>query len=262
MKKQQAGILSIDVGGSHLKADVLDEKGKSLAERVRVPTPQPCPPDVLVKLVTEMVTSLPPFDRISIGFPGVICRGKVMTAANLGKEIWVGYPLERALSQALGSHPAKLINDADMQGFGLIKGKGLEFVVTLGTGMGTGLFLDGELMPHMELAHHPLKKGKTYEQLLGNAAYEDVGKKKWNKRLHMALRTMNVLLSPDHIYLGGGNADYVDPDGLPENVSIGDNKAGIVGGAALWRNQSKAPAPASSKKTAAKKATSKTSRKR
>jgi polyphosphate glucokinase len=78
----------------------------------------------------------------------------------------------------------------------------------------------------------------------------------------MALRTMNVLLSPDHIYLGGGNADYVDPDGLPENVSIGDNKAGIVGGAALWRNQSKAPAQAPSKKAVSKKAASKTSRKR
>jgi polyphosphate glucokinase len=252
MKKQQAGILSIDVGGSHLKADVLDENGKSAAERVRVPTPKPCPPDVLVKLVTEMVTGLPPFDRISIGFPGVIRRGKVMTAANLGNDIWVGYPLERALSQALGGYPAKLINDADMQGFGLIKGKGLEFVVTLGTGMGTGLFLDGQLMPHMELAHHPLKKGKTYEQLLGNAAYEDAGKKKWNKRLHMALRTMNTLLSPDHIYLGGGNADYVDPDGLPENVSIGDNKAGIVGGVALWRDTPKPRALVSSKKAAKK----------
>jgi len=252
MKKKQAGILSIDVGGSHLKADVLGEKGKSLAERIRVPTPKPCPPDLLLKMVTEMVTGLPPFDRISIGFPGVICRGKVMTAVNLGNDAWVGYPLERSLSHALGGHPAKLINDADMQGFGLIKGKGLEFVVTLGTGMGTGLFLDGELMPHMELAHHPLKKGKTYEQLLGNVAYEAAGKKKWNKRLHLALRTMNVLLSPDHIYLGGGNADYVDPDGLPENVSIGDNKAGIVGGAALWRKETKIPARAPSKKAAKK----------
>ncbi|HEY4145022.1 ROK family protein [Pinirhizobacter sp.] len=261
MKKQQAGILSIDVGGSHVKADVLDAKGKSLAERVRVPTPRPCPPDVLVSLVKEMVTGLPPFDRISIGFPGVICRGKVMTAVNLGNDVWVGYPLERALGQALGDHPAKLINDADMQGFGLIKGKGLEFVVTLGTGMGTGLFLDGELMPHMELAHHPLKNGKTYEQLLGNAAYEDAGKKKWNKRLHKALCMMNRLLNPDHIYLGGGNADYVDPDCLPENVSVGDNKAGIVGGAALWRNEPKARAPVSSRK-AAKKTARKTARKR
>ena len=252
MKKQQAGILSIDVGGSHLKADVLDDVGKSAAQRIRVPTPQPCPPDVLVKLVTEMVAGLPPFDRISIGFPGVICRGKVMTAVNLGNDAWVGYPLERSLSQALGGHPAKLINDADMQGFGLIKGKGLEFVVTLGTGMGTGLFLDGELMPHMELAHHPLKKGKTYEQLLGNVAYQDAGKKKWNKRLHLALRTINVLLSPDRIYLGGGNADYVDPDGLPENVSIGDNKAGIVGGAALWRSETKIPVRAPAKKAAKK----------
>jgi polyphosphate glucokinase len=240
MKKQQAGILSIDVGGSHLKADVLDEAGRSLADRVRIPTPKPCPPEVLLSLVKGMVAGLPPFDRISIGFPGVISRGKVMTAVNLGNEAWVGYPLERALGEALGNHPAKLINDADMQGFGLIKGKGLEFVITLGTGMGTGLFLDGQLMPHMELAHHPLKKGKTYEQLLGNVAYEAAGKKKWNKRLREALRTINILLNPDHIYLGGGNADYVDPDGLPANVSIGDNKAGIVGGTALWRDEPKA----------------------
>jgi polyphosphate glucokinase len=233
--RSKPGILSIDIGGSGLKADVLDDRGHTLADRVRVPTPQPCPPAVLLDTVATMVAGLPAFDRISAGFPGFIKAGKVITAPNLGPADWAGFALEKALSRKLGGHPAKLINDAEMQGLALISGKGLELVVTLGTGMGSGLFRDGELMPHMELAHHPLRRKKTYEDRVGNAALKKVGKKRWNKHVRQALDALNTLLNPDRIFIGGGNAEHLSTEALPANVVIGTNAAGIVGGAALWR---------------------------
>jgi polyphosphate glucokinase len=237
------GILSIDVGGSHIKADVLDAGGANLADRVRVPTPQPCTPEVFLATVKALVQPLPPFDRVSVGFPGFVKRGVVMTAPNLGSEPWAGFDLQATLSRQFDGKPTQVINDADMQGFGLISGKGLEMVLTVGTGMGSALFRDGVLMPHMELGHHPLFKKKTYEERLGNAGRKQSGDAKWNKRLHKALAAIDKLLNPDHIFIGGGNAEYIEVEKLPAHVTIGDNAAGILGGAALWQQPVVAQAP-------------------
>lgn len=248
------GILSIDVGGSHIKADVLDAVGANLADRVRVPTPKPCTPEVFLETVKLLVAPLPAFDRISVGFPGFVKRGVVMTAPNLGTEPWAGFDLQTELSTLLDGKPCQVINDADMQGFGLITGKGLEMVLTVGTGMGSALFRDGVLMPHMELGHHPLFKKKTYEDRLGNAGRKQSGDEKWNKRLRKALAAIDHLLNPDHIFIGGGNAEYIVQDDLPPHVTIGDNAAGILGGAALWKQpQVAAPAATASRAKAAKK---------
>ncbi|MDB5971236.1 MAG: hypothetical protein JWQ90_3686 [Hydrocarboniphaga sp.] len=229
------GILAIDIGGSGLKAAVLDQRGRMRSERVRVETPHPCPPKRLVDTVVALVQGLPAFDRISIGFPGVIRNRKVLTAPHLDTGLWAGFALADVLSKKLGGHPSRIINDAEMQGLALIRGKGLELVITLGTGVGTALFRDGEMTPHMELAHHPLRDDKTYDEVLGDAAFQHGGAKRWNKRLRQALALLEVLLHPDRIIIGGGNARHVDADDLPLSVSIGSNIAGIEGGAALWR---------------------------
>lgn len=230
------GILAIDVGGTGLKAAVIDATGHMLTDRVRVETPHPCPPAVLVSKVAEMVKPFPAFDRIAIGFPGVVRDGHVLTAPNLGTEDWSGFNLAAKLSEALGGHPARLINDAEMQGFAIVSGKGLEMVLTLGTGAGTALFRDGELMPHMELAHHPVHGGKTYDEYLGNAAFEKKGKKHWSKRVHEVIDLLYVLLHYDRLYLGGGNSKHVEGE-LPASVTIASNDAGIEGGAGLWRQR-------------------------
>src|SRR5262249_27693796 len=142
-KKEERGstmhILSIDIGGTGLKASVVDETGKMLAPRQRVETPHPCPPPVLLAAVTALAKPLPAFERISIAFPGVVRDGKVLTAPNLGTKDWAGFPLAQELSDRLGKKPAKLLNDAEMQGLAIINGKGLELVLTLGTGAGTAL---------------------------------------------------------------------------------------------------------------------------
>src|SRR4051812_18547129 len=131
--------LAIDIGGTGLKATVLDDNGEMLVERVRVPTPSPCPPALMVETLAQLVAPLPPYDRVSVGFPGVVRRGKIVTAHNLGGEIWKGFDLDLALTEALRK-PVRVLNDADIQGLGAIKGAGVEMVITLGTGLGSSLF--------------------------------------------------------------------------------------------------------------------------
>lgn len=236
-KPMGQGILAVDVGGLSVKVAVIDSQGALLSERVRRPTPQPCPPDRLLALVSELVRNLPPFDRISVGFPGVVRRGRILTAANLHSEKWFDFDLARAISRQLNDCPARVINDADMIGLAVVEGKGVELVVTLGTGFGTALLRDGELMPHMELAHHPIAGGLTYDQYLGDAALKTTGRSNWNDRLGHALGLLNILFHPDRVILTGGNARSVDI-ALPPNASIVPDVAGLSGGAALWRDGS------------------------
>ena len=145
--------LCIDIGGSGLKASVLDRTGKMVVDRVRVKTPHPCTPKILLQALADLVSPLPPFDRISVGFPGVIRDGRTLTAPHFSERPWCNFPLAAALSKRFGK-PVRLLNDAEVQGFGIVKGRGLEVVLTLGTGAGTAVFRDGVLMPHLELAQH------------------------------------------------------------------------------------------------------------
>lgn len=226
--------LAIDIGGSHLKASILDDTGAMLAEPVRIDTPVGRPPEEIVDALVALVEPLAPFDRVSIGFPGVVRQGRVLTAPNLGHDGWAGFELARIMGERLGGE-VRLLNDADMQGLAVIAGKGVEVVVTLGTGFGTAIFVDGRLGCHLELAHHPFRKGETYDEQLGNAARKRIGNKKWNKRVRRAIRNLRTLTSFDHLYLGGGNARKVMLE-LPPDVTIVPNTAGIAGGIALWRD--------------------------
>jgi polyphosphate glucokinase len=228
--------LAIDIGGTGLKASVLDAEGNMITEKVRVPTPPKCPPDQLVETLAKLVAPLPPYDRVSVGFPGVVRHGKVLTAANLGQEAWHGYDLDLALEKALGK-PVRALNDADIQGLGAISGKGVEIVITLGTGFGSCFTEDGRLSTHLELAHHPFRKGQTYEEQLGNAAKEKAGKRKWNKRVEIAIETLRALALFDCLYIGGGNAKAIEFD-LPPDVKLVSNELGMRGGIWLWVERS------------------------
>jgi polyphosphate glucokinase len=224
--------LAIDVGGSHVKASVLDQRGHMLHDRVRVDTPKRLTPRKLVSLIGELVGTLPRFDRVSVGFPGVVRDGVVRTAPNLGTERFHGFNLARALERRLGK-PVRVENDADVQGLAVVKGKGVEMVITLGTGFGSSIFVDGRLGPHLELAHHPFRKDKTYEDELGEAARERAGNETWQKHVLEAIESLRNLTNFDRLYIGGGNARLLDAK-LPRDVSIVSNTAGIIGGVRLW----------------------------
>lgn len=224
--------LAIDVGGSHVKASVLDRGGAMIAAPVRVRTPQPATPQALLRAVDSLARVLPRYDRISVGFPGYVRRGRVHTAPNLGTERWAGFQLDRALARRLHK-PARVLNDADVQGLGAIEGHGLECVLTLGTGIGSSLFQDGRLLPHLELGQHPLLKGKTYDQYLGNAAADKKGVRAWNRRLRKTIAIVRTLVNFDRLYLGGGNTRLIDFD-LPRDVKVTPNADGMIGGVHLW----------------------------
>jgi polyphosphate glucokinase len=223
--------LAVDIGGSGIKVMVLDEEGNPVTERDRVETPQPAKPEAVIAAIVGLAKGKE-YDRVSVGFPGVVKAGVTKTAANVDAE-WIGFDLENALSQQL-EKPVRVINDADMQGLGSIAGKGVELVLTLGTGLGGALFLDGKLVPNLEPGHHEFRKGNTYEQQLGNAALEEAGKKKWNDRVEKAIASLEHLFNYDTLYLGGGNAKFINFT-LPQNVKVVPNISGLLGGIALWR---------------------------
>jgi polyphosphate glucokinase len=233
--KTSAGLktLAVDIGGSGVKMMVLDAKGKPITERLRVPTPDPATPESVLAALGEMKAQMPAFDRISIGFPGVVKSGRTLTAHNLSPE-WIGFPLERVI-QRKWKRPARLCNDAAIQGFGAIRGKGVELVLTLGTGLGSSLFTDGRLCPGLELAHHPWHNGLTYEDYLGRPALKKHGKRHWNKLVEKAVDQTRALFNWDVLYLGGGNSDKVIFK-LPKDVKVVSNEDGLLGGVALWES--------------------------
>ena len=230
----EAKTLAVDIGGSGIKLALLDQEGKLIGERVRVPTPPaPIPPDELVGTIERARASLGEFDRVSVGFPGYVRDGRILTAPNLGTPLLAGFDLQSALRERWGK-PVRVLNDADVQGYGAIRGEGIEMVLTLGTGAGTAMFRDGVLLPHLELAHHPIRGRKTYDEYIGHAALEKKVKKIWNKRVARVIEILRSLVHFDHLYIGGGNAAHLTFK-LPSDVSTIPNIDGLLGGIALWR---------------------------
>ncbi|BAZ40988.1 ROK family protein [Calothrix sp. NIES-4101] len=224
--------LSVDIGGSGVKVMILDTSGNPLSERFRVNTPQPPIPGSILNAISQLALSVGEFDRISVGFPGVVRNGVTETAVNLHPD-WIGFDLAGELSKQL-QKPVRVINDADMQGLGTIAGKGVELVITLGTGFGSALFIDGRLVPNLEMGHHRFRKGESYEQQLGRFTLEKIGEQKWNQRLGKAISSLQYLFNYDFLYIGGGEAKLVNIQ-LPANVKIVSNLNGLLGGIALWR---------------------------
>lgn len=237
--QDSATTLAVDVGGTGIKGILLNSRGKPISERERVPTPQPATPAAMLTLMDGIVKKLGKFDRASVGFPGVVKHGATLTAHNLDEQ-WIGFELEKVLARRW-KRPVRVCNDAAVQGYGAIRGKGVELVITLGTGFGSSLFIDGHLVPGLELAHHPWRKGKTYEEFFGVKGLRRMGRKRWNKLLPKAIEQLEGLFNCDHLYIGGGNAVKVD-FALPKHVTRVPNEDGLLGGVALWRlNEPSAP---------------------
>jgi polyphosphate glucokinase len=244
--------LSFDIGGTGLKANILDAKGGFVADRVRIPTTYPMSPDLMVNKLAGLAKKLPEADRISAGFPGMVRRGMILSAPHFvttkgpGTEVepklvkaWSRFDLETELSRAIGK-PARVANDADVQGAAVIKGHGYEVVITLGTGFGTAFFLSGRLLPHMEFAHVDFRKGESFNEQIGEPVRKKIGDKKWNKRVRQMIAYLDTLTMFDHLYIGGGNASRVNRRDLGEvldRITVVDNSAGILGGIALWSDK-------------------------
>lgn len=227
--------LCIDIGGTGIKGTTYAEDGTALTERARIETPRPATTDAVLSTAVEVASKSGDFDRISCGFPGVVQDGVILTAPNLDGE-WAGYPLAAELERRTG-RPARVMNDAAIQGLAVIEGKGVELVLTLGTGMGAGLYVDGHCIP-LELAHHPSGFGKdgrtSYEDRVCESERKRIGKKKWQKRVLEVIHQLKPIINFRRLHLGGGNAARLDPAVLPDWVTVVDNKAGMLGGLKLW----------------------------
>lgn len=226
-------ILCIDVGGTGLKAAVISPSGKYLIKRHRTRTPKQRKPRNIVKTLCELVAPMGSFDCVTIGFPGVVKHGRVITAPHFGTKDWAGFDLAGAMHKKL-KKPVKLLNDADVQGLAVIKGKGLELVCTLGTGFGTAWFREGELMPHMDLAHLVVRKKDDFDVYVGDKTKRKLGNHHWNRRVKKLIGVLETVFNYDRLYLGGGNSSSVKFK-LPRNASLVSNNAGMEGGAYAWR---------------------------
>jgi polyphosphate glucokinase len=228
--------LAIDIGGSGVKAIVLDPSGKPITTRQRLATPQPPIPAAVLPVIDTIVASeikaAGDVERISVGFPGVVQRGITKNAMNLGPT-WDGFNLLAELEKRYGK-PVRIANDADVQGYGAMQGRGVELVITLGTGFGSALFVDGRLVPNLEMGQHTFRHNQSFEDELGQNALGQISYDIWNQRLLDAIHSLERLFNYDLLYIGGGNARLINVP-LPANVSIVSNDLGLLGGIALWR---------------------------
>jgi polyphosphate glucokinase len=223
--------LCIDLGGTHIKAEVLAPDGARAGGPLRIATPQPAAPPVVLAAL-ESLARPEHFDRASLGFPGVVRDGVTMNAPNLAPG-WSGYPLRAELG-ARWSRPVRVCNDADLAGLAMIEGVGVELAVTLGTGMGTGLYCDGKLVPNLELGHHPFGDGRTYEERVADKVLAEIGVDAWKGRVLENIAQIRPIWNFRRLYLGGGNARLFRADELPLDVELCDNRAGVLAGVRLW----------------------------
>lgn len=224
--------LAVDIGGGSIKALALDDQGASITEPVARTTPAPATPEAVFRLIRDMAGTLPPHRRVSLGFPGVVKLGVAQNAPNLGNELWHGVDLNLQLGQLL-QHPVRAINDADLQGLGVVRGEGVELVLTLGTGMGAALFTDGALVPNLELGHHPMRDGMTYEDLVRDSEFKRIGPAEWTARVIEAIAQIEALFNYDTLHLGGGNARNLRSI-LPANVRVFTLAEALCGALKVW----------------------------
>jgi len=248
-------ILGIDIGGSGVKGAPVDTaQGELLAERVRVPTPQPSDVTRVVEAVAEVASQFDGYDRVGITFPGVVVDGVIRTAANVDKS-WLDAPAAKLFSDRLGK-PVSVLNDADAAGvaevaFGAGRDqRGLIMMLTFGTGIGSALFLDGTLIPNTEFGHLELD-GKDAELRASDRAREteDLSWEKWAMRVQEYLRHVEALLSPRLFIVGGGVSKKSDrffpliDIRTPMVPATLLNNAGIIGAAVTAEQAQGHPGP-------------------
>jgi polyphosphate glucokinase len=218
--KTQKRVLAIDVGGTHVKTRLSGRREMRQFESG---------PTLTARRMVAKVLALNgdlKFDVISIGYPGVVMHGKITTEPyNLGRG-WVGFDFRKAFGR-----PTQIMNDAAMQAIGSYEGGRMLFL-GLGTGLGTALIIDDVVAP-MELAHLPYKRGRTYEDYVGDRGRQRLGPKKWGKVVADIVEQLSKALQADYVVLGGGNARKLKK--LPKNARLGNNDFAFIGGFRVWR---------------------------
>jgi len=223
--------LAIDMGGSHIKAALLGATGHLVSERLRIDTPDPLTPKRLLEALVGIAESLDAHDRVSVGVNGLVHGGCIYAIPVTAQPAFHGFDLAGKLRRR-DRRPVRLLNDAQMHGLGFIRGRGVEMAITLGTGLGSALFIDGKLGPHVQFlsgAGSEDLKGGDY----GDLALHALGRKRWSRRVGRLIELIRRLTNFDHLFIGGGNARQLSLD-LPRDVTRGDNSAALMGAVRMW----------------------------
>ena len=214
--------LVIDIGGTHVKALATGRRTP-----LRVASGPTLTPTAMVRAIREGTAGWK-FDQVSIGFPGPIVHGRIVSEPhNLGTG-WVGFNFQKGFGK-----PVRLINDAAIQALGSYQGGRMLFL-SLGTGLGSALIIDGLLEP-MELGHLPYRKGRTYEDYVGARGLKRLGKKKWRKNVLDVIERLKAAFEADEVVVGGGNAKLIEA--WPKGVRVGSNAQAFRGGYRLWQDK-------------------------
>jgi predicted NBD/HSP70 family sugar kinase len=214
-------ILVVDIGGTHVKARVTGNQ-----QRIKFASGPDMTPKGMVMQVRNSIAGLP-YDAVSIGYPGPVLHGCIVSEPHHLGQGWIGFNFRKAFGR-----PVKIMNDAAMQALGSYEGKRMLFL-GLGTGLGSAMIVDGVLEP-MELARLPYKKGRTYEDYVGLTGLQRLGKKKWRRAVNDVVERLSTALEADYVVIGGGNAGLLKK--LPPAARLGDNANAFRGGSRLWAN--------------------------
>jgi polyphosphate glucokinase len=223
--------LAIDVGGSHIKSALLGATGHLVSDRLRIDTPEELTPKKMLETLVGVAESLDAHDRVSVGINGLVHRGHVFSIPVTANPAFRDFDLGGLLRRRI-RRPVRVLNDAQMHGLGFIRGRGVEVAITLGTGLGTALFIDGTLGPHVQFLPRAGNE-KTVGGDYGDLALERLGRKRWNRRVGRLVALLRRLTNFDHLYIGGGNAGMLRLD-LPHDVTRGDNSAALLGAVRMW----------------------------
>jgi polyphosphate glucokinase len=229
-------VLAIDVGGTHVKVRVFGRR--ETRECVSGP-------DMTPRQMVERVHKLAgdwTYEAVSIGYPGVVLHGKIVAEPHNLAPGWVGFDFRKAFGR-----PTRILNDAAMQAVGSYEGGRMLFL-GLGTGLGSAMIVDGVVAP-MELAHLPYKKGRTYEDYVGNRGFKRLGGKKWRRMVKDVVAQLSTVLEADYVVIGGGNA--VKLKRLPKNARLGGNEFAFLGGFRVWHHAAAPPAAKSYRRSIA-----------
>jgi polyphosphate glucokinase len=216
-------VLSIDIGGTNIKILATGQKDPG-----RFPSGKLMTPQAMVDGVNQLARDWT-YDAVSIGYPGIVKGGSIVTEPHNLAPGWIGFDFKKAFNC-----PVKIMNDASMQALGSYR-NGILLFLGLGTGLGSAIVSEGVVIP-MEVAHLSYKKG-TFEDYLGASGKESLGLKKWSKHIAICVERLSDAVHPDDVVLGGGNAKKLKE--LPAGCRLGDNSFAFKGGFRLWEKPKK-----------------------
>ena len=241
--------LTVDCGGTGIKASVLDKSGKVLIDFPYLKTPYPLSPSKLIGIIQDFVNADLRIKRVTVGLPGMIRNGKVVVIPHYTntsgprsavdpnlKKAWYGFDMQSILQKRL-KIPTLVLNDAEVHAAAVIEGKGLETVLTFGTGLGSAIFSDGHLAPHLEISHATIRYGKSIDTWIGEQARRRMGNQLWSRRIKSLIQELYPMIIWDKLYIGGGNAQRISKSALKSfdyKVKIIPNSAGVTGGVKAW----------------------------